>query len=130
VRLAGFVFAVLVAALAVVATRTPTGCGSVYLYSTCAALLCLFFIAVGGALTFAGVMLNTRGNPYGNAVLGCEEFMADVTSGSGEGYCEAKKLCATLRYLSDKTSTFVFGAGVPLFVAGPLPPLPTLTLPQ
>ena len=130
-RLAGFVFAVLVAALAVVATRTPTGCGSVYLYSTCAALLCLFFIAVGGALTAAGVMFKTptsyvtRGNPIGDAVLGCEEFMADVTSGSGEGYCEAKKLCATLRYLSDKTSTFVFGAGVPLFVAGPLPPLPT-----
>ena len=53
-RVAGFVFAVLVAGLAVVATRTPKGCGSVYLYSSCAALLCLVFIAAGGALTAAG----------------------------------------------------------------------------
>ena len=46
--------ALLVAGLAVVATRTPKGCGSVYLYSSCAALLCLVFIAAGGALTAAG----------------------------------------------------------------------------
>ena len=73
---------------------------------------------MGGALTAAGIVLKTPGNAYGDIFDKCEKGLAKDDS---ESYCEGKKLCVTLRHLRDQFCTFALGAGVPLFVAGPLP---------
>ena len=124
-RVAGFVFAVLVAGLAVVATRTPKGCGSVYLYSTCAGLLCPVFIAVGGGMTVLGVGLKVPGSVVARWIDDCEAELGDSTG------CAQEKMCAVLRDLRDKLLTLMLGAGVPLLVAGTRrPPLSRVTCPH
>lgn len=114
----GCSLALVVALLAVMAAqlgadkpqRSP-----VYLYSTCACLLVLIFVAVGGALTAGGIALKLSGNPVSDFFANCEKeegFFGDTS------YCQRKKTCSMFRDIRDKVFMFALGTGVPLFVAG------------
>ena len=90
-----------VALLAVMAAQLGAAKPSrspVYLYSTCACLLVLIFVAVGGALTAGGIALKLSGNPVSDFFANCEK---DEVFFGGTSYCERKKTCSMFRDIRD-----------------------------
>ena len=101
-----------VALLSLIAAKESKGRLSLYIYTSCTAVLCLVFIAVGGGMTVLGIGLKVSGSFVAEFFDNCESEMGDSAG------CKQKKICLALRSTRNKLFLFLMGAGIPLLAAG------------
>ena len=121
----GLFFCLWVAILAIMATRTPSGCCSVWFYSTCSALLNLIFSAIGVAFIFVGLASSAPQSPIvefnGENGSQCASSMSEMMNMDSNGkaaQCLTDGLCDALQIVLNRTTVLGFGIGIPYFVAG------------
>jgi hypothetical protein len=123
----GVVFCLIVAILAIMATRQSS---AVYCYSACSGLLTLIFLAVGVVFTIIGLSaaapsnISTQMDPQltwvGNAdqcPAGLATLMGSDTTDKAT-MCLTEALCQALTVILEKLTILGFGIGIPYFVAG------------
>ena len=122
----GLFFCLWVAILAVMATRTPSGCCSVWFYSTCSALLNLIFSGIGIVFIAIGLASSASFSPVapfmGDDGVDCPVNFAKLVGMESNGdkatQCILDALCKALDVVLGRTTVLGFGIGIPFFVAG------------
>jgi hypothetical protein len=123
----GLVFCLIVAILAILATRQPS---AVCCYSACSGFLVLIFLAVGVVFFMIGLSaaapssLTTRADPSLTWVGNEEECPSGLATWMGAGtddqamMCLVDALCQALTVTLARLTLLGFGIGVPYLVAG------------